>query len=86
MKKLRVFGHTEVTVSVLIEVGDDEELTEEEIYDRARENFGGIMAFAAQTSSLVSATMTRPYPPTRSRSSTTTWRSEAAWNRLTCFR
>ena len=46
MKKLRVFGHTEVTVSVLIEVGDDEELTEEEIYDRARENFGGIMAFA----------------------------------------
>lgn len=46
MKKLRVSGHATVTVSVLIEVGDDEELTEEEIYDRARENFGGIMAFA----------------------------------------
>ena len=37
MKKLRVSGHATVTVSVLIEVGDDEELTEEEIYDRARE-------------------------------------------------
>lgn len=46
MKKLRVSGHATVTVSVLIEVGDDEALTEEEIYDRARENFGGIMAFA----------------------------------------
>ena len=45
MKKLRVSGHATVTVSVLIEVGDDEELTEEEIYDRARENFGGIMSF-----------------------------------------
>lgn len=45
MKKLRVFGYATVTVSVLIEVGDDEELTEEEIYDRARENFGGIMSF-----------------------------------------
>lgn len=46
MKKIRVFGHATVTVSVLIEVEDNEELTEEEIYDRARENFGGIMAFA----------------------------------------
>jgi len=46
VKKIRVFGHATVTVSVLIEVEDNEELTEEEIYDRARENFGGIMAFA----------------------------------------
>lgn len=46
MKKLRVFGHATVTVSTIIEVEDGEDLTEEEIYDRARENFGGIMAFA----------------------------------------
>ena len=39
MKKLRVFGHTEVTVSVAIEVGDDEELDEDEIYARAEEVF-----------------------------------------------
>lgn len=45
MKKLRVFGHATVTVSTIIEVKDGEELNEEEIYDRARENFGGIMAF-----------------------------------------
>lgn len=45
MKKLRVFGHATVTVSTIIEVEDGEDLTEEEIYDRARENFGGIMAF-----------------------------------------
>ena len=45
MKRLRVFGHATVTVSTVIEVKDDESLTEEEIYDRARENFGGIMSF-----------------------------------------
>lgn len=45
MKRLRVLGHATVTVSTIIEVGDDESLTEEEIYDRARENFGGIMSF-----------------------------------------
>ena len=38
MKKLRVFGHATVTVSTIIEVKDGEELNEEEIYDRAREN------------------------------------------------
>ena len=37
MKKLRVFGHTEVTVSVAIEVDDDDELDEDEIYARAEE-------------------------------------------------
>lgn len=46
MKRLRVFGHATVTVSTVIEIKDDESLTEEEIYDRARENFGGIMSFA----------------------------------------
>ncbi len=46
MKKLRVFGHTEVTVSVAIEVGDDEELDEDEIFARAEEVFGGIGCFA----------------------------------------
>lgn len=46
MKRFRVFGHATVTVSVLIEVEDNEKLTEEEIYERATENFGGIMAFA----------------------------------------
>ena len=46
MKQFRVFGHATVTVSVLIEVEDDEKLTDEEIYERATENFGGIMAFA----------------------------------------
>ena len=45
MKRLRVFGHATVTVSTVIEVKDDENLTEEEIYDRAGENFGGIMSF-----------------------------------------
>ena len=45
MKRLRVFGHATVTVSTVIEVKDDENLTEEEIYDRARANFGGIMSF-----------------------------------------
>ena len=45
MKRLRVLVHATVTVSTIIEVGDDESLTEEEIYDRARENFGGIMSF-----------------------------------------
>ena len=45
MKRLRVFGHATVTVSTVIEVKDDESRTEEEIYDRARENFGGVMSF-----------------------------------------
>lgn len=46
MRQVRVFGHATITVSVLIEVEDGEELTEEEIYERAAEEFGGIMAFA----------------------------------------
>ena len=46
MKKYRVFGHTTVTVSTVIEVADDEELDEEEIYERASDVFSGIGAFA----------------------------------------
>ena len=39
MKKLRVFGHTEVTVSVAIEVGDDEELDEDEMRHFIQDTF-----------------------------------------------
>lgn len=46
MKKYRVFGHTTVTVSTVIKVPDDEELTEEEIYEQAAAEFSGIGAFA----------------------------------------
>lgn len=46
MKKYRVFGHTTVAVSTVIKVPDDEELTEEEIYERASDTFGGISPFA----------------------------------------
>lgn len=45
MKKIRVFGSAVVGVSVLIEAKDDEELTKEEIYDRAMKTFGGIRSF-----------------------------------------
>lgn len=48
MKKYRVFGHTTVTVSTVLEVSDEEveELDEAEIYERAAETFSGIGAFA----------------------------------------
>lgn len=46
MKKYRVFGHTTVTVSTVIEIPDDEELDAEEIYERASDEFAGIGAFA----------------------------------------
>ncbi len=46
MKKYRVFGHTTVTVSTVIEIPDDVELDEDEIYERARNEFDGISAFA----------------------------------------
>lgn len=45
MKKYGVFGHTTVTVSTVIEVPDDEELDEQEIYERASDSFAGIGAF-----------------------------------------
>lgn len=46
MKKYRVYGHATVTVSTVIEVPDEEELTAEEIYERAEDTFSGIGAFA----------------------------------------
>lgn len=46
MKKFRVFGRAVVGVSVLIDAEDDEELTKEEICDRAMKNFGGIRSFS----------------------------------------
>lgn len=45
MKKIRVFGHATVTVSTLITVRDGTELSEKEIYRRAKRKFGGIHAF-----------------------------------------
>ena len=45
MKEIRVFGHAQVTVSVVIRVRDDAELTEKEIFQRARRKFGGIHSY-----------------------------------------
>lgn len=48
MKKLRVFGHTEITVSVLVEVDEERfaEMDESDIFDIASQEFGGIGSFA----------------------------------------
>ena len=46
MKRYRVFGHTTITVTTVVEVEEDEELTEEEIYERAQKGFGGIVPYA----------------------------------------
>lgn len=46
MKRYRVFGNTNVVVTTVIEVPDDEELTEDEIYARAYESFQGVSSFA----------------------------------------
>ncbi|WP_308856765.1 hypothetical protein [uncultured Oscillibacter sp.] len=46
MKKIRVLGHAMVTVSVLLEVEDDKELNEQELYAQARRSFGGFIAYA----------------------------------------
>lgn len=43
MKKTRVFGHVEVTVSVVIEAEDN--ISEAEIYNRAVKEFGGIHSY-----------------------------------------
>lgn len=45
MKKIRVFGHATVTVSTVIEVRDDTDLTEKEIFTRAKKKFGGIHSY-----------------------------------------
>lgn len=46
MKRYRVFGNTNIVVSTVIEVPDDEELTEDEIYARAYDAFEGVIPFA----------------------------------------
>lgn len=42
MKRYRVSGEMTITVTTVVEVEDDEELTEEEIIDRASNEFGGV--------------------------------------------
>ena len=45
MREIRVFGHAQVTVSVVIRVRGDAELTEKEIFQRAGRKFGGIHSY-----------------------------------------
>ncbi len=45
MKEIRVFGHATVTVSTVIKVRDDTELTEDQIFARAKKSFSGINAY-----------------------------------------
>lgn len=42
MKKYKVYGASRMVASTVIETEDDENLTGEEIYERAAEKFGGI--------------------------------------------
>ena len=44
-KKYRVFGHATVTVSMIVSTPDGRELTEEEIYKRAKKHFKGIKSY-----------------------------------------
>lgn len=44
-KKYRVFGHTSVTVSTVIEIDLGEETCDEDIYSTAIQSFDGIHAF-----------------------------------------
>lgn len=72
MREIRVFGHAQVTVSVVIRVRGDAELTEKEIFQRARRKFGGYIATsetAEMTNSSASKTEMRPFLPTKIRSS-----------------
>lgn len=45
MKEIRVFGHATVTVSTIIKVRDDTELSEKNILARAKKKFSGIQSF-----------------------------------------
>ena len=47
-KRFRVSGHATVTVTTVVEidVDDDEELAESDIYDAAWNEFGGIQSYA----------------------------------------
>ncbi len=46
MKRYKVTGHANVTITTIVEVEDDEELTEDEICDIAYTEFGGIGNYA----------------------------------------
>jgi len=46
MKEITVFGTATVTVSTIIRVSDDANLSEEEIYARAEQEFRGIIPYA----------------------------------------
>jgi len=46
MKRCKVTGHVDVAVTTIVEVEDGEELTEEEIYERASGEFGGFENYA----------------------------------------
>ena len=45
MKEIQVFGHVTATVSTIIKVRDNTELTEKQILARAKKKFSGIQAF-----------------------------------------
>ena len=46
--RVQVFGHTTVTVFIVVDVDveNSEEIVEQEIYEQAAEEFGGIQEFA----------------------------------------
>ncbi len=46
MKRYKVMGHVDVAVTTIVEVEDGEELTEEEICERASGEFSGIENYA----------------------------------------
>jgi len=46
MKRYKVTGHVDVAVTTIVEAEDGEELTEEEICERACGQFGGIENYA----------------------------------------
>ena len=52
-KKYRVFGHATVTVSMIVSAPDGRELTEEEIYKRAKKHFKGIKSYMGDRKSVV---------------------------------
>lgn len=45
MKEIRVLGHTTVTVSTVIKVRDDTNLSEKDIINRAKKQFTGVQAY-----------------------------------------
>ena len=45
MKRYRAFGNTNIVITTVIEVPDNEELTKEEILARAYDTFEGVASF-----------------------------------------